>query len=253
VIDHKAAARLLNEHNQCVPVFPHNAIKSGTIFEVVKARGGAPPGRISIRRDLVNGRRDTAAPEIYTPEITNGGGFDATVSVVCTAENDEKKVAAILNEIQGRNHDGSRGRGVPTVFGMNFQAVSVGQKVAKDNSDGSCNDSVLAGLSGKAGGYLDGAGTPSEVLAYGLRKTDEALGDMIAELKRQGLYESTLLTVSAKHGQSPINPVKVNKPGHFADLVAARDRAQARRRKPSPAHQPAPRARAVSLWTTILR
>jgi hypothetical protein len=27
--------------------------------------------------------------------------------------------------------------------------------------------------------------------------------------------------VSAKHGQSPINPVKVNKPGHFADLVAS--------------------------------
>jgi len=29
------------------------------------------------------------------------------------------------------------------------------------------------------------------------------------------------LSVSAKHGQSPINSVKVNKPGHFADLVAA--------------------------------
>jgi len=30
-----------------------------------------------------------------------------------------------------------------------------------------------------------------------------------------------LFIVSAKHGQSPINPAKVNKPGHFADLVAA--------------------------------
>src|SRR5712691_1256434 len=44
---------------------------------------------------------------------------------------------------------------------------------------------------------------------------------MIAALKNQGLYDSTLFIVSAKHGQSPINPVKVNKPGHFADLVAA--------------------------------
>src|SRR5439155_1447223 len=34
-------------------------------------------------------------------------------------------------------------------------------------------------------------------------------------------YDSTLFIVSAKHGQSPINPVKTNKPGHFADLVAA--------------------------------
>ncbi len=44
---------------------------------------------------------------------------------------------------------------------------------------------------------------------------------MIAALKNQGLYDSTLFIVSAKHGQSPINPAKIKKPGHFADLVAA--------------------------------
>ena len=44
---------------------------------------------------------------------------------------------------------------------------------------------------------------------------------MIQALKQRGIYDSTLFVVSAKHGQSPINPVKVNKPGHFADLVAA--------------------------------
>jgi arylsulfatase A-like enzyme len=44
---------------------------------------------------------------------------------------------------------------------------------------------------------------------------------MIQALKDEHIYESTLFIVSAKHGQSPINPTKVNKPGHFADLVAA--------------------------------
>jgi arylsulfatase A-like enzyme len=44
---------------------------------------------------------------------------------------------------------------------------------------------------------------------------------MIKALKSQGLYDSTLFIVTSKHGQSPINPAKVNKPGHFADLVAA--------------------------------
>jgi arylsulfatase A-like enzyme len=44
---------------------------------------------------------------------------------------------------------------------------------------------------------------------------------MIKALKAQHIYDSTLFIVSAKHGQSPINPAKVNKPGHFADLVAA--------------------------------
>src|SRR5438477_2503213 len=41
----------------------------------------------------------------------------------------------------------------------------------------------------------------------------------------RGLRETpwylTRAFVTAKHGQSPINPVKVNKPGHFADLVAS--------------------------------
>ena len=86
------------------------------------------------------GRRASGVADLYTPEITNVNGFDATVSVVCTAENDQKKVAAILNQIHGRNHDGTRSPGVPSVFGMNFQAVSVGQKLAKDNFDGSCAD-----------------------------------------------------------------------------------------------------------------
>jgi arylsulfatase A-like enzyme len=43
---------------------------------------------------------------------------------------------------------------------------------------------------------------------------------MIRALKQQGIYHSTLFILSAKHGQSPIDPGKTNKPGHFADLVA---------------------------------
>src|SRR5207302_4487427 len=146
-------------------------------------------------------------------------GLDNTVSVVCTVANDQLKVAAILNEIHGLRHDGAPGPGVPVVFGMNFQAVSVGQKLEKDNGDGSCAADTL--FTGQAGGYTDGAGSPSAVLAYGLKKTDDALWSMIKGLKAAGIYDSTLFIVSAKHGQSPINPALVNKPGHFADLVAA--------------------------------
>jgi len=38
------------------------------------------------------------------------------------------------------------------------------QKLAKDNSDGSCTDDVDPKLNGQPGGYKDGAGTPSDVL-----------------------------------------------------------------------------------------
>ena len=59
------------------------------------------------------------------------------------------------------------------------------------------------------------------MLAYGLKATDDALKRIIQALKDQGLYSSTLFIVTAKHGQSPINPLQLNKPAHFADLVAA--------------------------------
>ena len=212
--------RLAN--GNCVPVYPHDAIKSNTIFEVVKAAGGHTAWADKHPAyDLVNGPSGHGVDDLYTPEISNAPGFDATVSVVCTVENDQKKVQGVLNEIHGLRHDGTPGPGVPAVFGMNFQAVSVGQKLAKDNSDGSCVDDVDPKLNGQPGGYTDGAGTPSEVLNYGLQRTDEALGSFIRALKQQGIYDSTLIIVTAKHGQSPINPMKVNKPGHFADLVAA--------------------------------
>lgn len=220
VIDPARLPRRLDERGHCVPVFPHDAIKTNTIFEVVKAAGGRTAWADKHPAyDLVNGPSGKGVDDLFTPEITNVNGLDATVSVVCTIENDQKKVDAIINQIHGLRHDGTPGRGTPTVFGMNFQAVSVGQKLAKDNSDGSCLDDST--FTGQAGGYTDGDGTPTAILAYALQKTDESLGKMIHALKDQGIYDSTLFIVTSKHGQSPINPVKVNKPGHFADLVAA--------------------------------
>jgi arylsulfatase A-like enzyme len=128
------------------------------------------------------------------------------------------KVNAILNEIKGLRDNGTPLGGTPTVLGMNFQGVSVGQKLSTDNSAKGCpNDQ----FTGQLGGYTDGAGTPTAVLEYGLDQTDSAIRMMINALKARNIYDSTLFIVTAKHGQSPINPLKTNKPGHFADLVAA--------------------------------
>lgn len=219
VIDPNALPNHINAEGKCVRFFPHNAMESNTIFEVVRAAGGHTAWADKHPAyDIANGPSGKGVEDLYTPEVTNFGGFDNTVSVVCTAENDQLKVNGILNEIHGLRHDGTPGPGVPTVFGMNFQEVSVGQKLEKDNSAGGCaGDS----FTGQPGGYLDGAGTPTAVLAYGLKKADEALASFINALKGEGIYDSTLIIVTAKHGQSPINPVLTNKPGHFADLVAA--------------------------------
>jgi hypothetical protein len=107
---------------------------------------------------------------------------------------DTLKVNAILNQIDGKTHSGSATAPVPTVFGMNFQAVSVGEKLIEKS------------LSPKVvGGYLDAVGTPSEALLGEIEFVDLSIGKMVAELKSKGLWDSTLIIVTAKHGQSPID------------------------------------------------
>ena len=55
------------------------------------------------------------------------------------------------------------------------------------------------------GGYLDGTGTPTAALLGEIEFTDKAIGNMVQELKNRGLYESTLVVITAKHGQNPID------------------------------------------------
>ena len=210
-------------NGQCVPLFPHQALRTNTIFEVARAAGKHTAWADKHPAyDLVNGPSGHGVEDLYTPEITNLDGADATFSVVCTVRNDQLKVQGILHQIHGRRRDGTPGPGVPAIFGMNFQGVSVGQKLITDNTPPPGDPSFCPEdpLSGEHGGYLDGDGTPGVLLAYGLEQTDLALGSMIAALREEGIYERTLFIVSAKHGQSPINPTLVNKPGHFANLVA---------------------------------
>ena len=59
---------------------------------------------------------------------------------------------------------------------------------------------------GVTGGYLDAAGTPSAALLDEFKFVDTSIGAFVGELKEQGLYDSTLIVITAKHGQSPIDP-----------------------------------------------
>ena len=45
---------------------------------------------------------------------------------------DQLKVNAVLNWINGKTHLGTSNAPVPTIFGMNFQAVSVGEKLIEN-------------------------------------------------------------------------------------------------------------------------
>jgi predicted AlkP superfamily pyrophosphatase or phosphodiesterase len=202
-------------NGNCVPVYPHEFLKNNTVFEVIKAAGHYTAWSDKHPAyDLVNGPSGKGVDDLYTPEINslidNGGtvnGVDLTGSkALCDNTNslggakvtdfttclpavqayDDTKVQAILNEIDGKSSDGSKTTTVPTIFGMNFQAVSVGQKLP-------------------VGGYMGDAGAPTPVLQSALDHVDASLGKMVAELKAKSLFDSTLIIISAKHGQSPID------------------------------------------------
>ena len=111
----KLPRRLVN--GKCEPLYPHSALRTNTIFEAVKAVGGHTAWADKHPAyDLVNGPSGKGVDDLFTPEITNVNGFDATVSVVCTVENDQKKVRGIINEIHGLKHDGTPGPGVPALL-----------------------------------------------------------------------------------------------------------------------------------------
>ncbi|MBV9287890.1 MAG: alkaline phosphatase family protein, partial [Hyphomicrobiales bacterium] len=73
-----------------------------------------------------------------------------------------------------------------------------GQKLAKaGNADA---DKKLKG------GYLDADATPGNALKLQFQFVDDSLGKFIRELQERHIDEKTLIIVSAKHGQSPIDP-----------------------------------------------
>jgi hypothetical protein len=75
-----------DEDGNCVRMFPHNAMRSNTIFDVVKSEGGRTAWADKHPAyDLVNGPSGKGVEDLFTPEVTNVGGLDNTVSVVCTA------------------------------------------------------------------------------------------------------------------------------------------------------------------------
>jgi Type I phosphodiesterase / nucleotide pyrophosphatase len=198
----------------CSPVYPHSYLLTNTIFEVVRQNGGYTAWTDKHPSyEWTNGPSGTGVNDFFGPEINSSAvpltmtGYnvpschtlpdttsttDWTTSFANIQCYDKLHVQAIINQINGKNHDGSQTTQVPTLFGANFQAVSVGQKL------------VESSLS-TTGGYLDALGTPSPSLLSEIKFVDASIGEFVTALKKQNLYENTLIVITAKHGQSPID------------------------------------------------
>ncbi len=211
--------RLIRDpNNGCNPVWPWDFVRANTIFSVIHQAGGyaAWSDKHPAYSAAAAGLGPIALDDFYGPEINSNvialPGVTTPLGTSCSTirdpgsdltawtnsfENiqcyDTLKVDAILNEINGKNHLGTKNTQVPTVFGMNFQALSVGQKLVEKSN-------------GVTGGYLDAAGTPTAALLTEFKFVDASIAAWVKELKAQGLYDSTLIVITAKHGQSPIDP-----------------------------------------------
>ncbi|KAJ3324291.1 hypothetical protein HDV06_000330 [Boothiomyces sp. JEL0866] len=178
-------------NGKCVPWFPYNEIRVNTIYEVAKVNGyftGHADKHLCY--DFVNGPSGNGVLDLYTPEISYYTNSLANVTTY-----DQLHVDAIVNWIKGKDHFGNAvGKNNGFVVGANFQIVSTQQKVTQNaNSDK------------QLGGYLDAKFTPTPLLAKAIDQMDKFIGQIVDALKAAGKWDSTLIIIGAKHGQSPVD------------------------------------------------
>lgn len=188
----------------CVPVYPHDYIKTNTLFEVVKANLAnsrtAWADKHAWGYDWVNGPSgqgvdDLARTEINSIDPATSSSYDDVYTH--TEKFDDLHVGIILNQIDGKTGSGADLAPVPTVFGTNFQTLSVAQKATHAHG----------------GGYTDASFTPGVEVTAAMAYVDASLARMVAELKAKNLYASTMIVLTAKHGQSPSDPALLVKNG----------------------------------------
>ncbi len=184
----------------CLPVYPHSYLKVNTVFEVARAAGLRTAWSDKHPAyEILNGPSGAGVQDLFTPEINSAAdaaGDDFTKDNRLTQAYDSTKVDAVLNEIAGKDHSGRRRLGTPAIFGMNFQTVSTAQKLP---------------ASGAMEGGYNPDGPPSPLLAQALDYINSEVGAMRTAVHRQGLDASTTIILSAKHGQSPENPLSLRR------------------------------------------
>ncbi len=206
----------------CQPIWPHSYLQVNTIFDVASAAGLRTAWSDKHPAyEILDGPSGHGIDDLFTPEIDsiavepNGhlypiapdGGNSWTDDNAATKQYDGYKVQAILNEIDGYDHSGRYKVGVPAIFGMNFQTVSVAQKLyaspAVLNGPNANGDYTLGPV--LLGGYYPGTHTPGPLLQSALDYVNRQMQRIVNAIDQQGLAGSTVIILTAKHGQSPLN------------------------------------------------
>ena len=134
---------------------------------------------------LVRGPSNTGLTTEYFPEIA---AVDNTVDAVIAY--DQLHVNAWLEWIDGMVPANSQGslKKIPSLFGGNYQCLSVAQKTVEYNNDSSLSAGILKALD----------------------FVDRSMSQVVSKLKSKGYLQDTLIVVASKHGQAPIHPTLWN-------------------------------------------
>ena len=207
----------------CRNIMPWDYLGDNTIFQVIHAAGmrTAWSDKHAIYMSFNGpGSNGMSIDDFFGPEIDsqavmpNGVPYpqddDWAHIDAATKQYDGYKVQAILNEIDGFDHSGRTTVGTPAIFGMNFQGVSVAQKLRSTSTTliGPDANGDYTTSAPQAGGYqwVHGQLVPGPVLSSAFDYVDGQLARMVSEIHKNGLANSTTIIVTAKHGQSPRDP-----------------------------------------------
>ena len=158
---------------------------------------------------------DFFGPEIDSQAVEpNGVPYPVdgawTADDAATKQYDTYKVQAVINWINGYDHSGTGPQvGTPAIYGMNFQAVSVAEKLKSSpttligpDAQGNYTEDMPV-----QGGYetVNGQQVPGPLLQSALDYVNNALQQMADTIQADGEAGSTAIILTAKHGQSPQN------------------------------------------------
>ncbi len=157
-----------------------------TIFEVVHSAGmrtawiDKHPSY-----EMVSGPSGMGVDDLYTPEIGS-----STRDVKGQQAYDDIKVEESSNEIRQQGpHWKDRCGSAGAFSAWPFRRLDMRKSL-------------------REGGYADASGTPSAPLLDTIEHTDRSIGKMVDALKARGLLDSTLIIISAKHAQAPMDASK---------------------------------------------
>jgi Type I phosphodiesterase / nucleotide pyrophosphatase len=187
------------------PVYPHNYLKVNTIFEIVHAAGRRT---VLLEKhpsyEIASGPSGKGVDDMYCPEIdapvslidgklVDGYSAAAGTKLQQIIHNlpmvmvyDDMRVAALLREIGGQDWRGRARSGAPGLAVINLQTVNIAQK------------SLTGGIERTAGGE-----TVSPELTDALHHADDDIASIVQKLHEAGVWNDTLIFLTAKHGNSP--------------------------------------------------